>query len=334
MPGAESPLVRMLRKGLVALAVVVLALAGGKPAHAISIVLSSPTLPLSPGGPYSSARDKPVGTVLATSSSTISVTGIGGSCLVTALFLSGSPASGGIFTTGTPGIGVKLYFQDGATRTQITSGLQLSLSVNMSAPGTLTTVSADLVVSGPVSSGTLSALPSVNLTFLAVGLGCGVLSLSNQTLTVTAAGGTITAITCLVTSSAITVNLPRVSAQSLSSVGKIAGPTRFAIPLNCASAGANVYVTLTDATTPGNTTALLTLKPASTAGNVRLQILNSGGGAVSYGPDSAVAGNINQWLVGPSSATTGIPLTVQYYATGAATAGTVQAAATFTLSYQ
>lgn len=323
-----------MRLCLAALMGLGLALGPSKPAHAISIVLSSPSLPLSPGGPYSAARDKPVGTVLATSSSTISTTGIGGSCLVTALFLSGSPANGGIFTTGVTGLGVKLYFSNGAARTQITSGLQDSLAVNMTGPGTLTTVSAELVVTGPVSSGTLNALPSVNISFLAVGLGCGVLSLTNQTLTVTATNGTVTAQTCQVTNSAITVNLPPVSAQNLSAAGRTAGTTRFVIPLNCAGANAQVYVLLTDATDPANTTGLLSLKPASTAGNVKLQLLKGDGGAVSYGPESAVAGTTNQWLVGPASGTTGVSLSAQYYATASATAGTVQAAALFTMSYQ
>ncbi|MDB5723704.1 MAG: hypothetical protein JWQ16_458 [Novosphingobium sp.] len=313
---------------------VLLGFGGTAPAHAISIVLSSPSLPLSPGGPYTSARDKPVGTVLATSSSTISVAGIGGSCAVTALFLSGSPANGNTFTTGVAGLGINFYYYNGATRIQVSPGIQASLALNLSTPGTLTTVQAELVVTGPVSSGTLNALPSVNLTFLALGLGCGILNLSNQTLTVTAANGTVTATTCVATNPAISVNLPRISAQNLAGAGRTAGATMFAIPLNCANSGANVYVTLTDATTASNTSSLLTLKPASTAGNVKLQILNSSGAAVSFGPASAVAGNPNQWLVGPSSATNSIPLTVQYYSTGTATAGTVQAAAIFTLSYQ
>jgi type 1 fimbria pilin len=323
------------RQLLLALTTLLLGLIVSAPAHAISIVLSSPNLPLSPSGPFTSARDKPVGTVLATTSSTISANGIGGlGCAVTTLFLSGAPAAGNTFTTGVPGIGINFYYDNGATPTQITPGIQASLLQAMSAPGTLTTVRAELVVTGPISSGTLSALPSVNITFLAVGLGCGVLSLGNQTLQVTAANGTVTAITCQVTNPAISVNLPPISIQKLASVGATAGATRFNIPLNCASTGANVYVTLTDATTASNVSNLLTLKPASTAGNVKLQILKNSGTGVNYGPASAVAGGAGQWLVGPSSATSGIPLTVQYYATGTATAGTVQATAIFTLSYQ
>jgi type 1 fimbria pilin len=233
-----------------------------------------------------------------------------------------------------PGLGVNLYYFNGATRTQISPGLQASLALVLNAPGTLTRIDADLVVTGQVTTGTLNALPSVNLTFAAVGLGCGVISLSAQTLTVTASNGTVTGVTCQVTNPAIAVTLPSVSVNKLASSGQIAGATRFTIPLNCAQSGANVYVTLTDATNVSNTSALLTLKGSATAGNVKLQLLRSDGSPVGYGPDSALAGTTNQWLVGPSNATSGIPLTVQYYSTGTATAGTVQAAATFTMSYQ
>lgn len=322
-----------LYRHLATIALLLLAVGYSQPAKAISIVLGASSLPLSPGGPYTSARNKPVGTVLATSSALISAQGISGSCLVTATFLSTSPASGNTFTTGVSGIGVNLYYQNGATRTQITPGVGLSLPQGMNGPGAIATVQAELVVTGPVGSGTLNALPTVGVSFLAAGLGCGVLSLGNVSLPVTATSGTVTAISCTVGNPAIAVNLPPVSAQNLGSTGRTAGATRFTIPLSCTS-GADVYVTLTDQTAPANTTSLLTLKPASTAGNVKLQILRSGGTAVSYGPESAAAGTTNQWLVGPSASTTGIPPSAQYYATGTATAGTVQATALFTLSYQ
>ena len=111
--------------------------------------------------------------------------------------------------------------------------------------------------------------------------------------------------------------------------------------MSCA-AGANVYITLTDATTPTNTTSLLTLDSTSTAQGIKLRILNSAG-AVDFGPDSAEVGTTNQWFLGASSTINGVPLTVQYYrddtnpaGTGSATlsAGSVHAQATFTMSYQ
>jgi type 1 fimbria pilin len=103
-----------------------------------------------------------------------------------------------------------------------------------------------------------------------------------------------------------------------------------------------VYITLTDATTPTNTTALLTLAPTSTAQGIKLRILNSAG-PVDFGPDSADQGTTHQWLLGASNSISSVPLTVQYYRDdttpsggGPATlaAGSVHAQATFTMSYQ
>jgi type 1 fimbria pilin len=128
--------------------------------------------------------------------------------------------------------------------------------------------------------------------------------------------------------------LPTISAQTLSAAGKTGGMTNFSVLLNCTGTGAGIYITLTDANDVTNTTSALSLTPGSTAGNVKLQILNSAGNLVSYGPDSAIVGNLNQWYVGPTASVSNVPLIVQYLATGVATPGTVFALATFTLSYQ
>jgi type 1 fimbria pilin len=125
-----------------------------------------------------------------------------------------------------------------------------------------------------------------------------------------------------------------ISIESLNGSGKTAGATRFSVPLDCGDALTDVYVTLTDATDNANTTSLLTLSNAATATNVKLEILRSDQTPVSYGPDSALAGNLNQWRVGTASSTTGIPLIVRYHSTGIAGPGSVGAIATFTMSYQ
>ena len=253
---------------------------------------------------------------------------------MTALILSGSPASGNTFTTGVAGLGVNLYYTSGGSRIQITPGIQASLVANLGGPGTVTAIEADLVVSGQVGSGTLSALPSVTVTFAAAGLGCGVLNLGLKTLTVTTTNGTVTGLSCTVTTPSLSVSLPRVSAATLASAGATAGATRLRVGLNCAIAGTNVFVTFTDANNAGNRTTNLGLGASSTATGVAIQLLRDDGALVAYGPDSSVTGNANQFLVGPSSTVTGIPLTARYVATGAAAPGSVNAAATFTLSYQ
>lgn len=162
-----------------------------------------------------------------------------------------------------------------------------------------------------------------------------------NTLPTSAGNSAVVPITCTVTTPSVSVNLPVISLGALSAVGKTGGDTRFPIGLSCAS-GANVYITLSDVTTPANTSSLLTLASSSTAQGIKLRILNSTG-PVSFGPDSAEAGTTHQWFLGASGSVNGVPLTVQYYrddtdpsGTTSATlsAGSVQAQATFTMSYQ
>ena len=302
-------------------------------ASALTVTLGPSSLPLSPGGPYSTARNSPVGSVIATATSTIQITGLSGSCSLNAVFLSGSPSSGNTYTTSVTGLGVNLYYINAGVRTQIIPGIQASLTLSPASPGPVT-IEADLVVTGTVSSGTLNALPSVSLLFAGLGLGCSVLNLTTQTLTVTATPGTVTALTCTVLNPSLAITLPTISAQTLAASGKTGGATGFAIELNCNGTGAGIYITLTDANLTTNTSSLLSLAIGSSATNVKLQILKSSGAPVSYGPDSATAGTTNHWYVGPSMSVSSVPLTVQYVATGVATAGSVNAAATFTLSYQ
>ena len=318
---------------LLAPLVLLLALFAPMPASAVTITLGPSAMQLSPGGPYSQARNAAVGTVIATATSSISVLGLSGTCSMTAIFLSASPASGNTYTTGVAGLGVNLYYIIGGTKTQITPGLGLNLPVTPANPGPIT-IEADLIVTGPVASGSLTALPNVTVTFAALGLGCGVLNLTAQTFYVTATTPTVSALSCTVSLPTLTVTLPTVSTQTLTASGLTGGATNFTLLLNCNGTGTGIYVTLTDATLVSNTSTLLSLTPLSTATNVKLQILNSSGSAVSYGPDSASIGALNQWFVGSSSAASNIPMVVQYYATGAATAGSVSALATFTLSYQ
>jgi type 1 fimbria pilin len=191
-----------------------------------------------------------------------------------------------------------------------------------------------------VSGYSLTSLPSVTVTFTPTG-SCGWSTGIANTLPTSAANSAVVPITCMVTTPSVSVNLPVVSLDALSAVGKTAGDTRFPIGLSCAP-GSNVFITLTDATTPANTSSLLTLAPASSAQGIKLRILNSVG-AVNFGPDSAEAGTAHQWLLGTSESVDGVALTVQYYrddmdASGSnpatVAAGSISAQATFTLSYQ
>ncbi|MBV8398022.1 MAG: fimbrial protein [Acetobacteraceae bacterium] len=252
-------------------------------------------------------------------------------------------AGSGIYQTSVSGIGVSFYVVSGSGETLITSANGGYTSGIIGAPGngTLPGIQANMVVTGQVVSGySLSSLPSVTVTFTPTGTCPSTTGMAN-TLTTSASNSAVVPITCTVTTPTVSVNLPTVSLAALSAIGKTGGDTAFPIGLNCAS-GANVYITLSDATTPANSTSLLTLASSSTAQGIKLRILN-GAGPVAFGPDSAAAGTAHQWFLGPSSSINGVQLTVQYYrddtnpaGTASATlaAGSVHAQATFTMSYQ
>jgi len=313
-------------------------------AEAQTVTFSPPTLSFSPAGPYSVPRDAGVGSELATAVATATAGEVGCDLIETATVNGTEVSAGsGVYQTSVSGVGVKFFVVDGGSETLITSTGGGYTSVMIAAPGDgpLPGILARLVVTGQVVSGySLTSLPDVTVTFTPTGA-CGWSTGIANTLPTTAANAAVVPITCLVTTPSINVNLPAVSLESLNAVGKTAGDTRFPIGLSCAP-GANVFITLTDATTPANVSSLLTLAPASTAQGIKLRILN-GTGPVNFGPDSAEAGTAHQWLLGTSESVNGVPLTVQYYrddmdasATNPATlaAGSISAQATFTLSYQ
>ncbi|MNQ35415.1 F17a-G fimbrial adhesin precursor [compost metagenome] len=152
---------------------------------------------------------------------------------------------------------------------------------------------------------------------------------------------TVTALTCSVHAADRNqqVVLPTVSASNLQGVGSTAGSQGFTIGVNC-PAGVALHATMTDVNSPANTSNILTLAQDSTATGVGLQIsATDRAHVVSYGADSRVAGNNNQWFVGGNATSPPtnhiIPFTVRYVQTAAAVQpGTVRARSTITFSYQ
>jgi type 1 fimbria pilin len=331
-------------QGLLTRGAIGLLLTAAAPAMAQTVTFSPATLAFSPAGPYSVPRDAAVGSQVARAQATASASAINCALIETATVNGTEVSAGsGVYQTSVNGIGVSFYVVNGASQTLITSTGGGYTSGPIGAPGNaaLPGVQANLVVTGQVISGySLTSLPSVTVTFTPTG-SCSWSTGIATTLATTASNSSVVPITCIVTTPTVSVNLPVVSLSTLGAVGQTAGNTSFPIGLTCA-AGANVYITLTDATTPTNTTSLLTLAANSTAQGIKLRILNSTG-AVDFGPDSAAPGTTNQWFLGASSSINGVPLTVQYYrddtnpaGTGSASlsAGSVHAQATFTMSYQ
>lgn len=247
-----------------------------------------------------------------------------------------SSAVAGVWNTGIAGIGIKVVDVTYGNKTM--SALPVSRWDDFGAPITTTaafkgsfTFTYQLVkTAAQVTTGGALNIPQI-FTLVSHNVPANVTSPALVTISVN--NTSIVATTCTVTTPSVNVTLPTVNASALSPVGTTVGNTNLSIGLSC-QAGANVYVTLTDATNPGNTSSNLTLASGSTATGVKLRMLNSGGSPVSYGPDSAVAGNPNQWLIGASASTTRIPLTAQYISTGTVGPGTVKGLATFTMSYQ
>jgi type 1 fimbria pilin len=333
-----------LRSWLMQSAISLLLLMSGAAAMAQTVNFSPATLSFSPTGPYSVPRDAAVGSQVASAVSTATAGAITCDLIETAMVNGTEISAGtGIYQTSVSGIGVSFYVVNGPGQTLITStgGGYASGAITAPGNGALPGIFAKLVVTGQIVSGfTLSSLPSVNVTFTPTGA-CGWSAGIVNTLPASAGNTAVVPITCTVTTPGVSVNLPVVSLTALSAVGKTAGDTRFPIGLSCAS-GANVYITLGDATTSANTSALLTLAPSSTAQGIKLRILNSAG-PVNFGPDSTEAGTTHQWLLGASGSVNGVLLTVQYYrddtnpsggAPAALSAGSVHAQATFTMSYQ
>ncbi|MDR5756383.1 fimbrial protein [Caballeronia sp. LZ035] len=243
-------------------------------------------------------------------------------------------------TTSVPGIGYTSSVSGGglsgpATMDTAINGPSLPNNSGANYFSSQVTVMVNLVVTGPVKGGVLTLNPT--------GVGAngvvGYFFAGNNGLyafRVISPGGatSITARGCNVTTPSVGVTLPSVSPSSLASTGAVAGDTSFSLGLNC-SAGTRVNLTLTDATTPSNTSTVLTLGSGSTAFGVGMQILN-GMTPIAYGPDSSAAGNSNQWSAGTANGgPMTIPLNVRYIRTAnPITPGKVAGLATFTMSYQ
>jgi type 1 fimbria pilin len=245
-------------------------------------------------------------------------------------------------TTSVAGIGYTSFLSGGGFGNDITMDSGWSNSATPGGPTSPSfqsqlSVTVKLVVTGPVASGALSLNP---------GGGAGLpnqvaayfVNNSGTTLfnvVVPANSTTITSSACSVTTPSIAVTLPPVSSSAFQRVGSTAGARNMSIDLNCPSSPVRIFITLTDSTTPTNTSSNLSLKPNSTAKGVGLQILNAGN-PVNFGPDSSNAGNTNQWFVSTSNGgMVQIPLVVQYIQTGTPVApGSVNGTATFTMSYQ
>ena len=98
-----------------------------------------------------------------------------------------------------------------------------------------------------------------------------------------------------------------------------------------------VWVTISDATQPGNRSTVLSLRNDATARGIGVQVLRGNGDAVRFGADSNQVGNPGQWLAGTvthGEASFEVPLQARYLQTQTHVfPGTAGALATFTFAY-
>ncbi|MDR5838928.1 fimbrial protein [Caballeronia sp. LZ034LL] len=315
--------------GLHALPCIVMILAA-RPAHAGTLTFPTEGMPvLSFPARVSAGRDMAPGSVLSEASGDAGIATRGANCTITKdVTVKGTlvPGYNNVYQTGVPGIGVRFYIT--ANYNGNWSDVPTSQTFYVPDDAALHYTRADLVVTGPVSSGTTSNLPSMFIKFSG---SCITTVTATQTLT----GNTsVTGNSCSVTTPTLAFTLPRAFFKDLSSIGATTGDTTLPLGLNC-PAGVKVGITVTDAVNPANRSSTLSLAANSSAAGVGVQIVN-GTTPVSFGPDSAVAGTVNQWIAGTSTGGAAqIPLTARYVRTsGTLVPGSVNGKATFTMSYQ
>lgn len=125
-----------------------------------------------------------------------------------------------------------------------------------------------------------------------------------------------------------TVTLPKVAAGMLSADGQTAGRTRFTIGLTgCSTKTGGVYAYFEQG---ANVNAEGHLKNTGTAQNVELQLLDANDVALNVGSDTQRNDPAKETMSGGTATLT---YSAQYYATAAATSGTVASSVTYSINY-
>ena len=149
--------------------------------------------------------------------------------------------------------------------------------------------------------------------------------------------GKVTADTCTVNNptsgTSLNVILPPVSTKSLAGAGTVAGRTPFAITLS-ACKGTEVNASFAIGTDVDSVTGRLKNTAATAAPNVQIQLVNKDGGQIdllTVGSDGTQSGT--QW-VAMTGETAVLNYGAEYYATGEAGSGDVNAKIEYTLAYK
>lgn len=145
--------------------------------------------------------------------------------------------------------------------------------------------------------------------------------------------------TCHVTTPLVSVSMAPVYSSQFTEMGSVSAASDLAIGVKCTGGAAGskvaVHAVLTDQSDPENRDDALKLSADSTASGLGVQVLFKGN-VIRFGPDSKHSDAENRWLAGSTGVGEySIPLSARYVRTGSVvSAGTANARATFTLSYE
>ncbi|PQV45549.1 fimbrial protein [Paraburkholderia sp. BL21I4N1] len=234
-----------------------------------------------------------------------------------------TPVSGmpGVFTTGLPGVGMRMRNGQGVALNQSGAcGADSSLGSTSSNGSFNVSGTLELVKTGTVTGGTIASAQ-----FVSGVLNTGI-QLNNGSNRLTVTTGAIRPVTCSVTAdtAAQTVALRPVSASAFPSAGSTAANTPFSIGLTCQT-GVSVAVTFSSTSSSGMPNVIAS---NGTATGIGVQLLNASRSAIAL--DSPLQ------LTSGTTGNTSFQFFAQYYRLGAAsvTPGTVNATAIFTMTYQ
>lgn len=233
---------------------------------------------------------------------------------------------GELYESGIPGVGIRFRLNGGAF--PIRNNWNFPQTHNTNYPGTI-----QLVKTGTISrGGTLSAME-------ASGVLPGHENFKWRSFVFSSMSVDPGRPTCKVTTPSISVSMAQAKLRMFTGVGVVSEARDFSIGVHCAEGHPGittaVHGVLTDQTDPGNRSTTLSLSHDSTAVGVGVQILLNDE-VLAYGADSTAADTENRWLVGSSgNGDFTIPLYARYVQTlPEVTAGSANARATFTLSYE
>jgi type 1 fimbria pilin len=140
--------------------------------------------------------------------------------------------------------------------------------------------------------------------------------------------------TCSLSSPDVQVALPDVVNTQFQGVGSAVGKTIFFLQFSC-EANAKATFNISDATTPGNDGAILSLQSGSTATGVGIRMLSNTGSPVMLAPYQAFGSGSEFTIGGPDASVVGIPFTAEYVQTATeVTPGSVSAYALISINYE